>query len=73
MMKQSRNNKVQVVDIEGYIVHRPASGLSIIFSTEEVARQGVVLPLSLIEIEEQGGRKVTVTMPEWLAHEKRLI
>jgi hypothetical protein len=75
MAHQSRYNEDRVIDVMGHIIHRPASGLSILFNASGNDRtDAVFLPLSQIEIHDSGKlAEVIVTMPEWLAKEKKLI
>jgi hypothetical protein len=76
MTKQSRYNESEIVDVTGFVIHRPASGLSILFNVENNSDGAVFLPLSQIEIHNSGNitdASVTVMMPEWLARDKGLI
>lgn len=63
----------QVVDLEMIRHGMSASGKAILVSLDDDQKNAVWLPLSRIEVEEKGGRKVSLQVEYDLAFEKGLI
>lgn len=64
--------KSELVDIEMIIKLYPKSGISVVVKLDEDAPD-VVLPLSVVEIEEKGSGVAIVTLPRRFAEEKGLV
>jgi hypothetical protein len=68
--------KSDLVDISLHVHLYPQSRLSVIVSETGNRRNAFPLPLSQIQIEEgkedKTGIEVLITMPQWLAEEKKL-
>ncbi len=64
--------KAELADIEG-VVHETREA-SLLFSTTGERSDAVWLPLSLVEVQVSvATSRGTVTMPQWLAEDRRLV